>query len=70
MARAVSEVRTMGTNGATLAFFPFVVSVGLLDRLAAPPTGVLGTALAGGAPWFVYVARRDIGLVAERLAGS
>ena len=70
VARAVSEVRTMGTNGATLAFFLFVVSVGLLGWLATPLTGVLSTALAGGALWFVYVAWRDIGLIAERLAGS
>ena len=70
VARAVSEVRTMGTNGATLAFFLFVVSVGLLGWLATPLTGLASTALAGGALWFVYVAWRDIGLIAERLAGS
>ena len=70
VARAVSEVRTMGTNGATLAFFLFVVSVGLLGWLATPLTGLASTALAGGALWLVYVAWRDIGLIAERLAGS
>lgn len=47
VARALGDVRAIGTIGARPALFLFVVPVGTFGRLATPPTGFPGTAPAG-----------------------
>ena len=62
-ARRIAEVRVIGTTGATVALFMFVVAIGLLGWLATPMTGLLGSLLAGGvlfALWFVWTSIGDI----------
>ena len=62
-ARRVAEVRAIGTAGATVALFLFIVAIGLLGWLATPLTGVIGSALAAGVLatlWFVWTRIADI----------
>jgi len=62
-ARRISQVRVIGTTGATVALFVFVVAIGLLGWLATPLTGVIGSLLAGGVLfglWLVWTRVGDI----------
>lgn len=62
-ARRIAEVRVIGTTGATVALFLFVVAIGLLGWLATPATGLIGSLLAGGvlfALWFVWTSIGDV----------
>ena len=67
---AVAEVRAMGTGGATIAFFLFVASIGLIGWLANPLTGILSTSIAGATFVALALAWHDIGEISARLAGS
>ena len=63
LAEEIGAVRSIGTTGATVALFLFVVAVGLLGWLATPLTGALSTVLAGCvlyALWTVWSRITDI----------
>lgn|GEM_PF-563382 len=64
---SISDIRTIGTHGATFAFFLFVVSIGLLGWLATPLVGVISTALSGGVLYLLYMVWRDIGVLVLQL---
>ena len=68
VAARVVEVRVVGTTGATVALFMFVVAVGLLGWLATPVTGLVSTALAGGVLYGLWFAWSRIGDIAATLA--
>ena len=61
LGRRVAELRVIGTTGATLALFLFVLAIGLLGWLATPLTGVLGSLCAGGVLWALWLVMRRVG---------
>ena len=65
----VAAIRLIGTSGATVALFMFVISIGLLGWLATPATGVMSTVLAGGVLYGVWHAWREIGRI-DALLGA
>ena len=67
---AIARVRDVGTGGATVAFFLFVLSIGLIGWLATPLTGLISTAIAAATAAALFLAWRDIGEISARLAGS
>lgn len=69
LAVRVAEIRFIGTSGATIALFLFVVSIGLLGWLATPATGVMSTALAGIVLYGLWHAWREIGRI-DALVGT
>jgi len=60
-ARRIVEVRAIGTTGATVALFLFVVAIGLLGWLATPLTGTIGSLLAGGVLYALWLVRSRVG---------
>jgi len=69
VARRIADVRVIGTTGATIALFLFVVAVGLLGWLATPLTGALSTLLAGAVMYALVLVWMRIGDI-TRLLGS
>jgi len=65
LAERVGRIRSMGTTGATVAFFVFVCAIGLLGWLARPLTGVISSLLAVLLLGLLYTAWSEIGGIAE-----
>ena len=59
----IGAIRSIGTTGATVALFLFVVAIGLLGWLATPLTGTLSTVLAGCVLYALWTVWSRIGAV-------
>ncbi len=68
LARELVDIRFIGTTGATVGFFIFIVSIGLLGWLATPMLGVISTSMSFGVLYLLITVWVDIGVLSSHLS--